>query len=150
MGIQPATGQHGEAAAEAHGDLESTELTLMGVSSAVAGIGILIAVYFWLWNPQTAAAMAARFGPIYRLLYNKYYVDEIYDAAIVQPIKLISTSVLWKGFDAGLVDGIVNGVGQVVNTTSGVVRRLQTGSVRTYAASLILGAVLILGWYLWS
>ena len=149
-GIQPAAGQHGEAAAEAHGDLESTELTLMGVSSAVAGIGILIAVYFWLWNPQTAAAMAARFGPIYRLLYNKYYVDEIYDAAIVQPIKLISTSVLWKGFDAGLVDGIVNGVGQVVSTTSGVVRRLQTGSVRTYAASLILGSVLILGWYLWS
>ena len=150
VGVRPAAGQHGEAAAEAHGDLESTELTLMGVSSAVAGIGILIAVYFWSWNPQTAAAMAARFGPIYRLLYNKYYVDEIYDAAIVQPIKLISTSVLWKGFDAGLVDGIVNGVGQVVNTTSGVVRRLQTGSVRTYAASLMLGAVLILGWYLWS
>ncbi len=126
-----------------------TELTLMALSSTVAVVGILIARFFWLKRPEAAAAMADRFAPIYRLLYNKYYVDEIYDAVIVQPIKQISTSVLWKGFDAGLVDGIVNGVGQVVSTTSSIVRRVQTGSVRTYAASLILGSVLILGWYLW-
>ena len=146
-GQQPAAAQHGEAT-EAH-DVERTELTLMGLSSTVAVVGILIAGFFWLKRPDAAAAMANRFAPIYRLLYNKYYVDEIYDAVIVQPIKQISTSVLWKGFDAGLVDGIVNGVGQVVSTTSSIVRRVQTGSVRTYAASLILGSVLILGWYLW-
>jgi NADH-quinone oxidoreductase subunit L len=142
-------GQHGEAAA-AHGDVERTELMLMLVSSLIAIGGIFIAMYFWLKRPDAAAAMASRFAPIYRLLYNKYYVDEIYDAVIVQPIKKISESVLWKGFDAGLIDGIVNGVGHVVSTVSGVARRLQTGSIRTYAASLILGSVLILGWYLWS
>ena len=140
--------QHAEPAA-AHGETKRTELMLMGLSSVVAGAGVLIAMYFWLWNSAAAAAMASRFAPIYRMLYNKYYVDEIYDAVIVQPIKQISTSVLWKGFDAGLVDGIVNGVGQVVSTASSILRRLQTGSVRTYAASLILGSVLILGWYLW-
>jgi NADH-quinone oxidoreductase subunit L len=146
---ETAAGQHGEAAA-AHGDVKRTELMLMLVSSLIAIGGIFIAMYFWLKRPDAAAAMASRFAPIYRLLYNKYYVDEIYDAVIVQPIKKISESVLWKGFDLGLIDGIVNGVGHVVSTVSGVARRLQTGSIRTYAASLILGSVLILGWYLWS
>jgi NADH-quinone oxidoreductase subunit L len=67
----------------------------------------------------------------------------------VQPIKLISTGVLWKGLDAALIDGTVNGVGAVVSAGSNALRRLQTGSIRTYSASLFLGAVLILGWYLW-
>jgi NADH-quinone oxidoreductase subunit L len=94
--------------------------------------------------------MARRFRSVYHLLLNKYYIDEIYDAAIVQPIKVLSTGGLWKGIDAGLIDGIVNGVGQLVQGTSSVLRRIQNGSVRTYAASLFLGGVLILGWYLWS
>ena len=98
--------------------------------------------------PPTASRAAS--GGLYRLLLNKYYVDELYDAAIVQPIKLLSTGVLWKGVDAALIDGTVNGVGQAVQGTSAVLRRLQTGSVRAYAASLFLGVVLILGWYLWA
>ncbi len=92
--------------------------------------------------------MSKRLHGVYALLLHKYYVDEVYDAAIVQPIKLLSTGGLWKGADAGVIDGAVNGVGQVVRATSGVMRRAQTGSVRTYAASLFLGVVLILGWYL--
>ena len=135
------------AAAESH-DLERTELMLMGISSGVAIAGILIAVYFWLRNPAAAAAMAARFGPIYRLLYHKYYVDEIYDTLFVQPIKQLSIKGLWRGADATLIDGAVNGVGSVVNTSSAVLRRLQTGSVRTYAAAVFVGVVLMLGYYL--
>jgi NADH-quinone oxidoreductase subunit L len=72
----------------------------------------------------------------------------VYDAAIVQPIKLLSTGGLWKGVDAGLIDGAVDGVGQTVRAGSDGLRRVQTGSVRTYAASLFLGVVLILGRYL--
>jgi NADH-quinone oxidoreductase subunit L len=121
---------------------------LMALSSGVAIAGIGIAAYFWLRNRRAADAMAERFHGVYTLLGHKYYVDELYDAAIVQPIKLLSTGGLWKGADAGLIDGAVNGVGQTVRATSGVLRRAQTGSVRTYAASLFLGAVLILGWYL--
>jgi NADH-quinone oxidoreductase subunit L len=127
-----------------------TELTLMGISSAVAIAGIGLAVFFWLRNRAAAAEMARRFGRVYRVLLGKYYVDEFYDAAIVQPIRRLSTGALWKGVDAGLIDGAVNGIGVAVRASSGGLRRAQTGSVRTYAASLFLGAVLILGWYLWS
>ena len=82
------------------------------------------------------------------MLSNKYYVDEIYNAVLVQPIKAVSTFLLWKGVDAGVIDGLVNGVGGVVRGTSGRLRRLQTGSIRAYAASLFFGVVVILGWYL--
>jgi NADH-quinone oxidoreductase subunit L len=127
-----------------------TERMLMVLSVAVAGAGIFIALYFWLWQPSAAASLAQQFGGLYRLLLNKYYVDEIYDAVVVQPIKQLSTGPLWKGMDAGVIDGSVNGVGATVQGASMSLRRLQTGSVRTYAASLFFGVVLILGWYLWS
>jgi NADH-quinone oxidoreductase subunit L len=140
---QPAGEEHAPAADE------RTELMLMGVSSGVAFAGIGIAVYFWLRNRAAADGIARRFAPLHRLLLNKYYVDEIYDAAIVQPIKLSSTGGLWKGVDAGTIDGAVNGVGLVVRTASNTLRRVQTGSVRSYAASLFLGVVLLLGYYLW-
>src|SRR5690606_7540870 len=114
---------------------------------AVAGIGI--AAYFWLRNPAAATAWSQRFSGIHKLLLNKYYVDEIYDAAIVQPIKAISTGALWKGADVGLIDGMVNGVGFAIRGGSNVLKLLQNGSIRAYAASLFLGAVLILGFYLY-
>jgi NADH-quinone oxidoreductase subunit L len=146
-GAQPVSAQHTEAApADEHG--ERTELVLMGISSGVAIAGILLAVYFWLQNTGAAAAMAARMRPVYVLLANKYYVDEIYDALFVQPIKQLSIKLLWRGADATLIDGAVNGVGTVVSTTSAGLRRLQTGSVRTYAAALFVGVVLMLGYYL--
>jgi NADH-quinone oxidoreductase subunit L len=56
---------------------------------------------------------------------------------------------LGRGADAGVIDGMVNGVGGLVRGASGVMRRLQTGSVRAYAASLFFGVVVILGYYLW-
>jgi NADH-quinone oxidoreductase subunit L len=132
--------------AEAHG--ASTELMLMALSSGVAVAGIAIAMFFWLRNPAAAEAMSRRMRGVHTLLSHKYYVDELYDAAVVQPIKLLSTGGLWKGIDAGVIDGAVNGVGQTVRAGSGGLRRAQTGSIRTYAAFLFLGVVLILGWSL--
>jgi NADH-quinone oxidoreductase subunit L len=141
----PATGEaaHHEASAD-----ESTERMLMAVSFGVAVAGIGLAVYFWLRNRAAAARLAQSAAPVYQVLLNKYYVDELYDAVVVQPIKQASTMLLWKRADAGLIDGAVNGVGTTVRGLSGVLRRLQTGSIRAYAASLFLGVVLILGWYL--
>ena len=127
---------------------ESTELMLMGLSTGLALAGIGIAFYFWRVNPGAAAGMAGSLAPIHTLLLNKYYVDELYNAVFVQPIKLLSTYVLWKGADAGLIDGTVNGVGRIVRESSGAIRHVQSGSIRAYAASLFLGVVLILGWYL--
>jgi NADH-quinone oxidoreductase subunit L len=94
--------------------------------------------------------VSARFSGLHRLLEHKYYVDEIYDAAVVRPIRIVSEDGLWKGVDMRVIDGSVNGVGAVVDTSAEVLRRAQTGSVRVYAASLFLGVVLILGYYLWT
>ena len=124
-------------------------MTLMVVSSLVAGVGIGVAAYVFLKNRNAAAAVAEQFGALYRVLLNKYYVDEIYDATIVSPIRIVSEEALWKRIDVRVIDGAVNGMGETVAGMSSVLRRLQNGSVRMYAASLFLGVVAILGYYLW-
>ena len=137
----------GQAAEAAHAD-ESTELMLMGLSVGVALAGIGLAFYFWGRKRNVADGIARSLAPIHRLLLGKYYVDEIYDAAVVQPIKIVSTGALWKGVDAGVIDAAVNGVGMAVSGSSSVLRRTQTGSIRTYAFALFAGVVAILGYYL--
>ena len=146
---EPRPGEPGAQASEHASEDTGTELTLMAVSTGVAFAGIGLAWYFWVMNRSAADGLARQFGGVYRLLLNKYNIDELYDSAVVQPIKLLSTGVLWKGVDVGLIDGTVNGVGALVRAGSSGLRRLQTGSVRTYAAGLFLGTALILGWYLW-
>ena len=125
------------------------EWTLMGVSSLVAILGIGIAAYFFWKNRGAADTMADRFSGIHRVLEHKYYVDEIYGAAIVQPIRIASEDALWKGVDVNVIDWTVNAVGRVVSASSDTLRRLQTGSVRAYAVSIFAGVVMILGYYLW-
>ena len=137
-----------EAAEVAHADT-ATELSLMLLSVLVAAAGIGLATFAYLRKPGVADQWAQRFTGAYRLLLNKYYVDELYDAVLVQPIKRLSTRLLWRGVDAGLIDGTVNGVGLVVRGWSAVLRRLQTGSMRAYAMSTFLGVVVIVGYYLW-
>jgi NADH-quinone oxidoreductase subunit L len=127
----------------------NTETTLMVLSVAVAVAGIGLAAYFFLKNRAAADKMAESFPAVHRVLEHKYYVDEIYDAAIVQPVQIVSEEGLWKGVDIGVIDRTVNGVGQVIGGTSEVLRLFQTGSVRVYAASVFFGAVLVLGYYLW-
>jgi NADH-quinone oxidoreductase subunit L len=127
----------------------SNPVNLMIASSLVAFAGIGIAWWFFVRNRGAARAVSLRFSTLYRLVANKYYVDEIYDAAVVQPIHLISEYGLWKGMDARGIDGAVNGVGDIVGGSSQLLRLVQNGSVRTYAASLFLGVVAILGYYLW-
>jgi NADH-quinone oxidoreductase subunit L len=125
------------------------ELGLMAFSVLVAAAGIMIATVFYLRKPGLADAWAQRFSGLHRLLLGKYFVDEAYDAVVVQPIKRTSTGVLWRGIDAGVIDGTVNGVGLIVRGWSAVLRRLQTGSVRAYAMSVFVGVVVILGLYIW-
>jgi NADH-quinone oxidoreductase subunit L len=139
-------GGAGEAAAEGG---ESPELALMAVSSIVALGGIAVAGVFFLKRRDRARAVAERFSGLRDVLLNKYYVDEIYDAAIVQPIRLVSEHGLWKAVDARGIDRAVNGVGDLVRMAGGLLRQAQTGSVRTYATSFLLGVVLIVGYYLW-
>jgi NADH-quinone oxidoreductase subunit L len=139
---------HGAEEAEAHGE-EALELTLMGVSSAIAFIGVGLGFFIWTRRRDIASGMARSLAPVHTLLLNKYYVDEVYDAAVVHPLKAVSTEGLWRGFDVGLIDGAVNGVASLVGASASALRRLQTGSVRAYAGSVLFGAVAILGYYLW-
>jgi NADH-quinone oxidoreductase subunit L len=126
-----------------------TEMTLMVIASATAIAGILIAVFYFLRSRTAADGIARTFAGLHRVLLNKYYVDEVYDATLVQPIHIISKDALWKVIDVRILDGAVNGVGETVGGMSEVLRRVQTGSVRAYAGSLFFGVVMILGYYLW-
>ena len=95
-------------------------------------------------------SLAAQFSGLHRLLLNKYYVDEIYDAAIVHPIQRASTDGLWKGMDVQ-ASWTARSTSPATwwPAVSAVLRLLQTGSVRSYAASTFVGVVLVLGYYLW-
>ncbi|MDQ6653359.1 MAG: NADH-quinone oxidoreductase subunit L [Acidobacteriota bacterium] len=80
-----------------------------------------------------------------RILENKYYVDEIYDATIINPIKVGSREGLWKLFDVGVIDGFLHALGEVVTDSGALVRHLQAGFVRGYAAIILLGALAVIG-----
>lgn len=125
------------------------ELTLMGVSSAIAIAGIGLATFFFLRRRDRADAVAERFPGLHRLLLNKYFVEEMYDSFVVRPIHVLSRDGLWRGFDVRIVDGAVNGAGEIVDRSAAALRRLQTGSVRAYAGSIFFGVILILGYYFW-
>jgi NADH-quinone oxidoreductase subunit L len=139
----------GEAAAEPGDGHAALEGRLMLTSTLVAFTGIGLAWVFFLKRRDLADAAAHRFRLLHHLLLNKYYVDEVYDAAIVQPVRIVSEQVLWKGVDVAVIDGAVNGAGATVRGLSGRLRLLQTGSIRAYAASLMVGAVVILAYLLW-
>jgi NADH-quinone oxidoreductase subunit L len=130
------------------GEEGSLELILMFVSSLIAVIGILAAYVLWMRRRELVDRLAVQFAPLYKLLLNKYYVDEIYDATIVQPVKTISQEGLWRGFDVKVVDATVNATGGLVSGLAWVLRRVQNGSVRAYAGSVFVGVVLILSYYL--
>jgi len=137
-------GEPGAAAQE-----RSTEIGLMGLATTVAAAGFAIAFVLFLRRRRAADSLARTFAPVYRLLLGKYHVDEAYDAAIVHPLVAGAERGLWKGVDAGLIDGAVNGVGRLVRSASGGLRLLQAGSVRAYAASLFLGVVLVVAYLIW-
>jgi len=85
-----------------------------------------------------------------RLLENKYYVDEIYDATLIEPIKAGSREGLWRFFDVGVIDGIVNGLGRGTAALGGVLRYMQPGFVRSYAAIILLGALGVVGYFAYN
>ncbi|MBA3948480.1 MAG: NADH-quinone oxidoreductase subunit L [Acidobacteria bacterium] len=136
-------------AAEVHEDT-AMELILMGVSTAVAFLGIAIAAVLFLKRRSPAEARSAKAGALHTVLLNKYYVDELYDAVVVRPIHALSAVVLWKGFDVRVIDGAVNGTGAAIRAGSGALRRVQTGSVRAYAMAIFAGVVAMVGYYLWK
>jgi NADH-quinone oxidoreductase subunit L len=120
---------------------EGGNQTLMFLSVAAGLSGIALAYIFYMLRPALPDAVANRLGALYRLVYNKYFVDEIYGAAVVRPLIGGSREVLWKGVDAGVIDGAVNGIGHRALGIGGILRLLQSGYIRSYAAWVVLGSI---------
>jgi NADH-quinone oxidoreductase subunit L len=125
----------------------SLEIGLMAFSMAVAGIGIYTAYKLYMLRPDLPGWLAEKFKVPYDLIYNKYYVDQIYDTIIVEPIKDGST-LLWTEVDNKVVDGAVNGSASTVAWLSGHLRRLETGFLQNYALAIVLGVTLVVGYLL--
>lgn len=123
------------------------ELGLMGLAVLAAFLGMGLAWYFYLARPEAPGALARRLGGLYALLANKYYVDEIYGGLVVQPLVALARF-LGQRFEVTVIDGVVNGVGRTVAASGAWLRRLQTGFVRNYALAIFLGAVIVLGYFL--
>ncbi len=126
----------------------STEWILMGVSVAAALIGILTARYIYITKQRRALSDEEQSG-LGKLLWRKWYVDEIYEAVVIKPL-IGFCDVLWKFFDAAFIDNIlVLGTARAVRWVGGGVRRVQTGIVGNYAVMLVLGLLVILAAILW-
>ena len=172
-----ADGGHAVEGAEDHGEeAHSTagELGLMGLSVAIALLGIGLAYRNYVQHPDTATAWAARWPTLHRWLTNKYYVDEAYDATAVRGTMgsarglwtldkfVIDGAVNGTGWltiafawishvlDKYVVDGVVNLVGWTFKEGSYVFRRVQTGLIQNYAFATLLGVFAFVTWYLFS
>jgi NADH-quinone oxidoreductase subunit L len=130
-----------------HGTLE-TELTLMAVTLALIGLGIILAYLFYGRRAKAPERLSALAGGVpYRLLLHKYYVDEIYDSMIVRPFTAVSRS-LATFFDPRIIDGAVNGVAAGAAGLSALWRGVQSGNVQHYLIGFLVGTVAILAYYL--
>lgn len=110
--------------------------------------GVALSWFFYMKRPGIPAAIKAKCAPIYTLFENKYYMDHLYINVFAAAGRAIGV-VCWKIGDALVIDGlIVNGSARVVAFCSGLIRRVQTGYVYHYAFAMILGAIVLLSWWL--
>jgi len=123
-------------------EFEDLTLMLTSVGFGLAGIGLAILMY--VAKPAMAESLAANIKGLYTLVYNKYFVDEVYDATVVKPLVGGSRLVLWRGIDVGVIDRLANGIGYGARDIGGVLRLFQSGNIRSYAAWVVFGSVLLI------
>ena len=133
----------GSSMPEAHNIPHSAEMSLMILSIAVAVIGILGAVYAFHWNVDFGNRIATRFAGLKRLLENKWYVDEIYEAIILKPFRQTSEWFSFRFVDFLVIDGFTNGLGPLVVAVGDRLKVLQSGRVRNYLSYMFAGVVLL-------
>jgi NADH-quinone oxidoreductase subunit L len=122
----------------------SLELLLSAVSVLTAFVGIFFAYVFYCKKPGTAAALAERAPALYNLVINKFYIDEVYNALIITPLLIFTRLFLGGIVDGGLVNGSGAAAGATTRGFSSLVRRVQSGNIRSYAGWLALGAAAVL------
>ena len=141
--LSPVLGNAEAPSSETH----SLELTLSAVAVLAAAIGLIVA-----WRMYSGKIARGPSTGLHKILYNKYYVDELYQATIVGPLVWLSRNVFWKVVDVGMIDGSVNGIAHGTEAVGDTVRHTQSGNVRSYAVWVIIGAIVILAiifWPLW-
>ena len=137
-----------EAGHDTHAGAGETEIYLMLLTVALVLIAILLAYYFYGRPSRISERLAGVAGGVpYRISFNKYYVDEIYDFVIVRPFTAVS-GWLARIFDPYVVDGAVNGIGQAARGLSSLWRGMQTGNVQDYLAGFLVGTLALLAYYL--
>jgi NADH-quinone oxidoreductase subunit L len=127
----------------------SLEVTLAIVAVITAALGITVAYWLYVRQPKKPAELAKSVQPVYKTLLNKYYVDELYAAAVVRPLVWLSENVLWKVVDVEAIDGTVNGIAHGAAAAGDAARHTQSGNTRSYAVWVVVGAlavILILFW----
>jgi NADH-quinone oxidoreductase subunit L len=117
---------------------------LAWLSASVGLLGIFLAWVFYVAKRGLADSFAKAMGGLYTLVLNKYFVDEAYDAAVMEPTIEGSRTILWRGIDAGLIDGMVNGVAARSRGVGSILRLIQSGNIRSYAAWVVLGSIVLL------
>jgi NADH-quinone oxidoreductase subunit L len=138
--------------AHGHGEAHfshAMEWGLMGLSVVIAVVGIGIAFVMYVANNTLPAKFTSTFPALHRAVFNKWYIDELYDFLFVNPCKAFG-NFLWKGFDVVVIDGIVDGTAKVVMAISGVLKNIQSGYVHNYALSMALGVVVIIAFYVFK
>lgn len=124
---------------------EHENVTAMIISSSFGIIGIIVAAVLYVIRPEAAESLKAAAGPLYTLVANKFYVDEVYSALIVNPLEDFSRSVLWRGVDEAVIDNsFVNGFATAIRGWGALLRRWQSGSIRNYAAWVLAGSLAII------
>ncbi|MEO5360895.1 MAG: NADH-quinone oxidoreductase subunit L [Nitrospirota bacterium] len=128
--------------AAAHAEA-SLEWSAMILSVVVAIVGISAAAFFYIKRPELPKKIASTFAPIHKLLFNKYYVDELYGVLIVKPCYWVSENVLNKVTDKVFIEGIVNGLPALVEWSGQRLRKIQTGVVLHYSLIMAVGVFLL-------
>ncbi len=127
-------------------------MAIHGLTTApfwLALAGVVLSWYMYMINPAVPAAIKRAFGPVYRLLENKYYMDWFNENVIARATRALGTG-LWKGGDQGVIDGaIVNGSWKLVGRISGVVRWMQSGYIYHYAFAMLLGIFILMTYFVW-
>lgn len=131
---------------EAHLSIQ-TEWYLILISVAVALSGIFIAYIFYIRNPRIPGQLRNQFPGVYRLLFNKYYVDEIYNAAFVNST-VRGSEIIYDKFDLKVIDGALDGTASATNFSGKILSYLQSGLIKDYALIFLLGVIIFLGYLL--
>jgi len=137
----------GEGLSEATAHTLELWLAAVAVVSALVGFGVA----FWLYlkQPGKPGQIAKSLRGVYSTLYNKYYVDEFYAAAVIRPLVWVSDHVLWRVVDVEVIDGTVNGIAHGARELGNTVRQTQSGNTRSYAVWVVLGALAVIVILFW-